>query len=155
MYYEARTTMGQARSTGRGVARDGSSDGARIGEGTRVRGRIGGDGDLTIEGTVEGDITLRGDLVIAVGGSVAGDAIEADSLTVGGELTGDVKVTGQVRALAGSKMRGNVTGGGIAIDEGAEFAGRIECEFDLPPELEAGSGTSPTSARSRSGARSS
>jgi cytoskeletal protein CcmA (bactofilin family) len=144
--------MAQARSTGRGGARSSSSDTARIGESTRVRGRIAGDGDLTIDGRVEGDIALRGDLVISEGGTVACDSVEADSLTIGGELTGDVKVTGQVRALAGSKVRGNVRGGGIAIDEGAEFAGRIECEFDLPAELEsdsrAGSGTRSRSARS-------
>ena len=35
---------------------------AVIGRTTRVRGRVFGDGDLVVEGNVEGDITLRGDL---------------------------------------------------------------------------------------------
>ena len=39
-----------------------------IGAGTKVRGRIHGDGDLLVEGNVEGDIALRGALTIAVGG---------------------------------------------------------------------------------------
>jgi hypothetical protein len=24
----------------------------------------------------------------------------------------------------------------VTLEEGAEFAGRLDCEFDLPPELE-------------------
>ena len=112
---------------------------ARIGAGAKVHGRIAGDGDLTVEGRVDGDIALRGELTVAEGGVVAAESIQAETITVAGRLEGEMR-SGAVRALAGASVRGDVRGGTLALDEGADFAGRIENEFDLPPELEAASG---------------
>ncbi|WP_394844341.1 polymer-forming cytoskeletal protein [Pendulispora brunnea] len=109
---------------------------ARIGSSAKVHGRIAGEGDLTVEGRVEGDIVLRGQLTIAEGGTVAAETVEAEEITVSGVLEGELRVRGPVRALAGSRVRGNVTGGSLALEEGAEFAGRVEIEFELPAELE-------------------
>ena len=139
--------MAQTRSTSRSSA----GPGGRIGAGARVRGRIHGDGDLTVEGHVAGDVVLQGALTISEGGSVEADAVEAESLTVAGSLDGDVRVSGQVRALAGARVRGNVRGAAIAIDDGAQFAGRIDCEFSLPAELE--NVSAPSARRSPPAAR--
>lgn len=114
----------------------GGSSAGHIGASARVRGRIGGDGDLVVEGSVEGNVSLRGELTVEAGGSVTGDDVEAESITVGGVLEGDMRVSGQVHALAGSRVRGDVHGGGLALDEGAEYSGRIDNDFELPPELE-------------------
>ena len=118
-----------------------------IGSGARIRGRVHGDGDLTIEGTVEGEIALRGNLTIADGGSVISD-VEAQEVTISGALEGNVNASGQVRVAAGSKVRGDLRGSSVAIEEGAEFAGRLECEFDLPAELGDG-GASRSASRGR------
>ncbi len=145
--------MAQAKSTSRSSAGGAVGREARIGSGARVRGRIHGDGDLTVDGHVAGDIVIQGQLTISEGGSVEAESVEAESLTIGGSLEGDVRVSGQVRVLAGSKMTGNVRGGGIAIDDGAEFAGRIDCEFSLPAELESGGSASSSSSGSTGASR--
>src|SRR5262245_7962062 len=112
-----------------------SSNGeAVIGAATRVRGRITGDGDLVVAGTIEGDIALRGSLTIGEDGSATSN-VEAQSVTVSGALEGDVSARGPVRILAGARVRGDMQGESVSIEEGAEFAGRLECEFELPPEL--------------------
>ena len=134
--------MAQARTS----SRTGDTGGARIGSGARVRGRIHGDGDLLIEGNVEGDLAIRGDLTIAEGGSLTSKAIEAQSVTIGGTLEGDVSATGPVRLVPGANVRGNLRGSAVAIDEGARFSGRLDCEFDLPAEL---GGSSRNDARGR------
>src|SRR5580658_7972240 len=126
--------MAQARNPTRG----GESPGARIGSGARVRGRVHGDGDLLVEGALEGDLAIRGELTIAEGGSVSGETIEAQSVMVAGSLDGDVASTGPVRLVAGSRVRGNLRGSTVGIDEGARFSGRLECEFDLPAEFGGG-----------------
>jgi cytoskeletal protein CcmA (bactofilin family) len=123
--------MAQARTS----SRTGDAGGARIGSGARVRGRIHGDGDLVVEGQVEGDLAIRGELTIAEGASVASEAIEAHSVVVAGSLEGDVAASGTVRLVSGSRVRGNLRGSSVSIDEGARFSGRLDCEFDLPPEL--------------------
>ena len=98
-------------------ARAGSEGEAVIGPSTRVRGRVNGDGDLRIEGTVHGDITLRG------------------TLTVAGELEGEVRADGVVRLESGAKVRGDIHGESVAIDDGAEYVGNLDAQFELPPEL--------------------
>ncbi|HEY3819190.1 MAG TPA: polymer-forming cytoskeletal protein [Polyangiaceae bacterium] len=123
--------MAQARTT----PRTGDAAGARIGSGARVRGRIHGDGDLVVEGQVEGDLAIRGELTIAEGGNVASETIEAHSVVVAGGLEGDVAASGTVRLVAGARVRGNLKGSAVSIEEGARFSGRLDCEFDLPAEL--------------------
>lgn len=123
--------MAQARTT----ARNASDAGARIGSGARIRGRIHGDGDLVVEGQVDGELAIRGELTIAEGGAVTSEAVEAQSVTVAGTLEGDVAATGPVRLVAGARVRGNLKGSAVSIEEGARFSGRLDCEFDLPPEL--------------------
>jgi cytoskeletal protein CcmA (bactofilin family) len=132
-------------------SRSGDAGEARIGGGARVRGRIHGEGDLVVEGQVEGDVAIGGELTVAEGASVTSEAIAARSVVIAGALEGDVAATGTVRLVAGSRVRGNLRGSSVAIDEGARFSGRLDCEFDLPPEL---SGTSPRGeVRGRTAAR--
>ncbi len=105
-----------------------------LGRGTRVRGRIRGDGDLRIEGAVEGDVAISGDLTLEEGGTVKGD-LQGATVTVSGELHGDVSARGAVLVRAGAKVSGNLGGSEVSLEEGASFEGRIEAELDLPPEL--------------------
>ena len=133
--------MAQARAAARSDGRE-----ARIGGGARVRGRIHGDGDLVVEGQVEGDLSIRGDLTVAEGASVESKVVEAQSVTIAGTLEGDLAATGPVRLVAGARVRGNLRGSAVAIDEGARFSGRLDCEFELPPEL---GGTSRNEGRAR------
>jgi cytoskeletal protein CcmA (bactofilin family) len=138
-------TRTQARSHGAGDAPD-----ARIGSAARVRGRIQGDGDLVVEGHVEGSVTLRGDLTIAEGASVASESVTAHAVLIAGALEGNVVATGPVRLAQGARVRGDLQGSAVAIDDGAHFSGRLDCEFELPPEL---GGASQGEARSRASAR--
>jgi cytoskeletal protein CcmA (bactofilin family) len=115
---------------------DAGREGAVIGRTTRVRGRITGDGDLLVDGTVEGDMTLRGDLVVSEGASASSN-VEAQSVTVNGALEGDVRARA-VSVGAGARLRGDVTAESFSIDEGAEVIGRLDADFELPPELTGG-----------------
>jgi cytoskeletal protein CcmA (bactofilin family) len=123
------------------MARAGRSDGSReavIGRTTRVRGRVSGDGDLLVEGSVDGDISVRGDLVLG-DSARASSSIDANAVTIRGELDGDVRARGVVRIESGARVKGDVHGESFSLEEGAEFAGRLDAEFDLPAELGGGS----------------
>ncbi len=105
-----------------------------LGRGARVRGRVSGEGDLRVEGQIEGDVTLSGELSIDEAGSITGD-IDAAAVTIAGALQGNVASRGAVTISAGARVEGNMGGAEVSLEEGASFVGRIEAEFDLPAEL--------------------
>jgi cytoskeletal protein CcmA (bactofilin family) len=137
--------MAQTRTTPRGS----NEREARIGSSARIRGRVVGEGNLLVEGRLEGELAIRGDLTIAEGASVTSEAIEAHSVTIAGALEGDVAASGTVRIAAGARVRGNLRGTAVSIEDGAGFTGRLDCEFDLPPEL----GGASRESRGRASAR--
>jgi cytoskeletal protein CcmA (bactofilin family) len=103
-----------------------------------------------VEGHIEGNVTLRGDLTIAEGATVASETVTAHAVMVAGTLEGNLTATGLVRLAPGASVKGDVQGNAVAIDDGAHFSGRLDCEFELPPEL---GGVSQGEARPRASAR--
>jgi cytoskeletal protein CcmA (bactofilin family) len=131
--------MAQPKASSRDVrpapARGNRGGEAVLGTNVRIRGRISGDTDLTILGSVEGDIAVRGDLSIGDGAHVDSEVIEAHGVSIAGEVTSNVAATGPVRLGATARVRGNLKGSEISIEDGAQFAGRIEADFELPAAL--------------------
>ncbi|MEO7093063.1 MAG: polymer-forming cytoskeletal protein [Polyangiales bacterium] len=107
-----------------------------IGKTTRVTGRISGDGDLLVEGRVDGDVTLGGHFHVGRGGMVtAANGVQAGSITIEGGIDGDVSSRGDVVLRADGRLRGAVKAGRVSLDDGARFSGRIEMDVELPKEL--------------------
>ena len=124
------------KQASRGSVGTSASSNGSIGRTTRVVGRISGDGDLVVEGRVEGDVTLRGHFHVARGGLVtAANGVSANEITIEGGIDGDVTSPGDVIVRAEGRLRGAVRARRISLDEGARFAGRIEMDVELPKEL--------------------
>lgn len=114
------------------------TNGSVLGRGTRVRGRVQGEGDLRIEGAVEGNVSVSGELLVDEGAEVQGN-VDAAIVTIGGSITGDVASRGGIVVRASAKVSGNLGSPEVSLEEGAEFSGRIEADFELPEELQGGS----------------
>lgn len=120
-----------------------SVEAALIGESTRIRGRVNGSGDLRVDGQVNGEILLsQGDLTL--GESARVDAtVRADNIHVSGQLEGDVQTQGQLTVASGASVRGNVRAKTLTLEEGANFSGQLDADFDLPAELMKGGAALP------------
>ena len=105
-----------------------------LGKGIRVRGRVRGDGDLRVEGTIEGDILVSGAFELGAGATVQG-AIQAAAVTVAGAVEGDVAADGPVAIAASGRVRGDVKASELTLDEGGVFVGRIDTDFELPDAI--------------------
>ena len=112
---------------------------AVLGKGAHIRGRIAGDGDLRVEGSISGGVSLKGDLVVSDGAEIVAD-VEARAVTVEGSIEGDISATSSVAIGASARVSGAIRGASISIEEGANVSGRIEADFELPPELGGKSG---------------
>lgn len=105
-----------------------------LGKNVRIRGRISGDGDLVVQGSLEGDVTLRGDFTLDEGAE-ATSTITARGVVVAGALEGAIVADAEVTVTSSGRFRGDVRAAQVTIEDGAVFAGRLDAEFDLPPEL--------------------
>jgi cytoskeletal protein CcmA (bactofilin family) len=112
---------------------------AVLGKGASIRGRIAGEGDLRVDGTISGDVALKGDLIVSDGAEVVAD-VQARAVIVEGAIEGDISATSSVAIRASARVSGAISGTSISIEEGANVSGRIDAQFDLPPELGGKSG---------------
>jgi cytoskeletal protein CcmA (bactofilin family) len=101
-----------------------------LGPGTRVAGRISGEGGISIEGNVRGDVSVTGPAHIATGASLEGN-LRAESLEVGGTLTGDVVTQGPIIIRSGAAIRGELSGTEVSIEAGSRVSVRLNTEFEL------------------------
>jgi cytoskeletal protein CcmA (bactofilin family) len=101
-----------------------------LGPATRVTGRINGAGALRIEGTVKGDVNVRGETEIAEGGSLEGN-VQGAALDIGGKLVGDAQAEGAIAVRSSAHVRGELRGAEVSIEPGARVSVRLETEFEL------------------------
>jgi cytoskeletal protein CcmA (bactofilin family) len=116
-----------------------------IGPRTRLRARVHGDGDLALEGQIEGNVALGGKLTVHEGGAVKGET-QASEVLVAGELEGPVKSEGALHVSATGKVNGVVRVASLSLEDGARFHGEVHASFDLPAEL-AEKATAPAARR--------
>ena len=107
------------------------ADNCTIGPQITVNGRLTGQQEVTVQGTIEGTVALENRLVIDEGGRVVAD-IEVDAVTVRGHLEGEIVAREVVQLLDGSTVTGNIRAPRINIEEGARFRGNVDMDVALP-----------------------
>jgi cytoskeletal protein CcmA (bactofilin family) len=97
-----------------------------MGQSIAIKGELSGAEDLTLEGHVEGKISLP-DNVLTVGTNAKINAeVVAKSVVVLGHLVGNVTAKEKFELRAGGTMQGNLKTPRIAMADGAVFDGKIE-----------------------------
>jgi cytoskeletal protein CcmA (bactofilin family) len=97
-----------------------------LGKGTIVKGSIQSEEDVFLDGEIEGDLDIGNSrLTIGPGGRVAANA-RAREVDISGTMTGNVESAGTTCIRASGQLTGDVKTGGIVIEAGALFKGRIE-----------------------------
>jgi cytoskeletal protein CcmA (bactofilin family) len=99
-------------------------DGTFIDASTEFRGSLKLQGDVHLEGTIEGDITCSGVVTIGPNGQIQGE-VRAESVVVDGEVRGDLHVQSEITLHKSARVFGDMTTQGIVIEKGAKVEGRI------------------------------
>jgi cytoskeletal protein CcmA (bactofilin family) len=98
-----------------------------LGQGINWKGQIGGNGGVRIEGTFEGDVALRGLLVVGETGRLTCEQIRANTVIVAGLVRGDITAE-KLEIRATGRVWGNVVAAAFATEEGAFLRGQIRME---------------------------
>ncbi len=95
-----------------------------LGAGTSFNGRLSGSGGIRIEGAFEGEIELRGLLVIGESGRVTCEQIQAAVIVIAGVVKGNISAE-KVEIRATGRIWGDVVTGAFSTEEGAFLQGQI------------------------------
>ena len=102
-----------------------------IAQHTVLRGDIETQGALLVNGTVQGNARVGGEIAISSGAHWEGN-IRARRAVIAGEVSGDVSVDEKLEIGASARIRGRVAAQLIAIAHGAQVEGEIICTGKEP-----------------------
>lgn len=105
-----------------------------LGDGIAWKGAISGHGGVRIEGAFDGDISLRGMLVIGQTGRVTCEHVQAEIVIVAGALQGNITAE-KVEIRNTGRVWGDVITTAFATEEGSFLRGQIQMEDTVTIEI--------------------
>ena len=97
-----------------------------IGAGAELSGDFTLDGSARIDGKIGGNVTVTGSLILGAG------EVQAASVLIGGEVTGNITAPEKAELTASAKVLGDIATKVIVIDEHAIFQGKIDMNQAVP-----------------------
>lgn len=96
-----------------------------------VTGKLSGEGVVQIEGTVEGEVSLKGYVIVTPTGKVKGP-IEADVIRVAGQVEGNLISHDHIQLERTGTINGDVTTVSFVIENGGRLNGRTTMVPEQP-----------------------
>ena len=103
---------------------------ATIGASIFIRGDISGEESLTVEGKIEGTVTLKGNALFVGPEGDVNATVKAGRISVSGRVEGDLQAEDQVVLQSSGKMQGNITAPRVTLEDGCKFKGTIDMDMD-------------------------
>jgi cytoskeletal protein CcmA (bactofilin family) len=100
-----------------------------IGTGLVIEGKIEGDGDVHIAGSFKGDVRVNGDVTVEPGARINAE-ISAVTVTVGGQVEGNINASTQVKLLQSGQLIGDLKAKSLTVAAGSRMRGRVEFGWD-------------------------
>ncbi len=116
-----------------------------LGSGVIWHGSINGSGGVRIEGAFEGEIALRGMLVVGETGRVTCQNVRANTVIVAGAVRGNI-TTQKLEIRASGRVWGDVVTTAFVTEEGAFLRGQIRMEETVELDLEPAPESTPSEA---------
>ncbi len=96
-----------------------------LSSGVKIEGRMYSDGNLRLDGVMNGDILVNGNFTIGETAEIKGE-IKAQNITLSGKVEGSVSADQKVILETGSRLKGDLKTKILVIEEGAVFDGKSE-----------------------------
>lgn len=93
-----------------------------IAEGVDIKGDINAQNSMRIDGSVEGKLNIKGDLVVGERGRIKGE-VKVANIILAGKVEGNVAATGRLEITATGNMNGDISCSVMTIEEGGILEG--------------------------------
>lgn len=102
-----------------------------IGRGAELQGDFNAKGSARIDGKIDGNVTVEGNLLVGAGASILGN-VSAKAVLIGGEVTGNISAPEKAELTATARVFGDIATAVIVIDERAVFQGKCDMNQAVP-----------------------
>lgn len=93
-----------------------------ISNGVRIEGKVTSAGNIRVDGEIQGDVSSKSDIIVGESGQVNGQ-INAESITIGGKVSGTVKAKDKLTLEAKANLKGDLFTKILVVEAGAKFDG--------------------------------
>ena len=102
----------------------------RIVAGTTIKGEFNTTGDVRIDGTITGNLNVKGKIVLGPNGRIEGDIV-CKNAEIQGNINANIKVEELLSLKASAKIQGEILTNKIAIEPGAKISGTINMDKQM------------------------
>ena len=95
-----------------------------IGASIKVKGNFNGQGDIVVEGILEGTLKTAANIFVGEKARVHAD-VDVSEAIINGEISGNIKVNKYLAIGKTAKITGDIQCGEISIERGASITGQI------------------------------
>ena len=122
---DSRPAGGPARHEEASRPKDRKAQESVIAADLTIEGKIEGSGHVRLVGKFKGDVHVDGDLTIEPGAKVTG-SVRASTVTIGGELEGNIEAASSVELLKGGVLNGDLKAGSLSVVAGSRMRGQAD-----------------------------
>ena len=94
-----------------------------------LEGKIEGAGHVRMAGRFKGDVNVDGDLTIEPGARITG-SVRAGTVTVGGDLDGNIDAASRVELLSTGVLNGDLKAASLTVAAGSRMRGNVSFGWD-------------------------
>lgn len=102
-----------------------SEEATVISRGVKIEGKLSCSGSIRLDGEVQGDISSQSTVIVGENGKVNGQ-INAESITIGGKVTGTIRAKDKVVLEAKANLKGDIVTKLMMVEAGAIFNGNTK-----------------------------
>jgi cytoskeletal protein CcmA (bactofilin family) len=102
-----------------------------VGPSVKIQGDLNSEGSIRIEGQVTGKIKTTQNFYAADGSAIFAD-IHAGNAVIGGDVKGNIKVSGQLVLQSTGKVTGDISCSVLRVEDGANFSGKCSMGSTAP-----------------------
>lgn len=107
-----------------GATQNGEKNIVNLGPRDTLHGRLEIQGDLKIQGNVEGELKASGDVTVDSTAAIQA-SIEGSNVTVRGQITGNVTAKRRLTLGGSGRLNGDVKVGRLTVEDGATLNGNV------------------------------
>jgi cytoskeletal protein CcmA (bactofilin family) len=107
-----------------------------VGTSVKLKGNLKSDGDITVDGSVNGEIKTKGTVTIGPNANIIAN-VHAKNINVSGTVQGNVVATDRLSISESGRVYGDIAANILSVSAGALFSGKSTMSENIKsPEIE-------------------